>query len=42
VILQIDDTKVQEADDVVGAFLEARVGQTMTLVLWREGGRARR
>ncbi len=37
VILQIDDTKVQEADDVVGAFLEARVGQTMTLVLWREG-----
>ena len=37
VILEIDGQKILTADDVVGVFVQARVGQKMKLVLWREG-----
>jgi serine protease Do len=37
VILEIDGQKILTADDVVGGFVQARVGQKMKLVLWREG-----
>ncbi len=39
VILQIDGRDVEDADDVVAAFVQARVGGTMKVVLWRDGKR---
>ncbi len=37
VILQIDDHKIQDSDDVVGVFLQAHVGGTIKITLWRDG-----
>ncbi len=39
VIVQIDGRAVQESDDVVAAFLEARVGGAMKITVWRDGKR---
>ncbi|MCC6483483.1 MAG: trypsin-like peptidase domain-containing protein [Armatimonadetes bacterium] len=37
VVVQLDDRAIDSSDDVVGAFLQARVGGTMKIVLWRDG-----
>lgn len=37
VIVQLDERMIDSSDDVVGAFLQAKVGGTMKVVLWRGG-----
>lgn len=39
VILQLDERKIEDADDVVAAFVQARVGGAMKVTLWRGGKR---